>query len=108
MLRHAREEENCLYPTVECKLPRLRVLVGELRSEHEQFREAFQEFRRELIHFNASGQLRELPRLGRELVRRLRQHVEREERELHPVLVREFQAADWRELDRLMADSQAA
>jgi len=105
---HIREEETVLYPTVEYKLPRLRGLVGELRDEHDVFRQAFDEFRRELLHFNATGELRQLLPLGRDLVRLLRQHIEREERELHPVVLREFKEDDWQELRRLYADSEVA
>lgn len=105
---HIREEEAVLYPAVEFKLPRLRGLVGELRHEHDVFRQAFDEFRRELVHFNASGEMRQLLPLGRDLVRLLRQHVDREERELHPVVLREFQEDDWRELRRLYVDSEVA
>ena len=105
---HIREEETVLYPAVEYRLPRLRGLVGELRSEHDQFRGAFEEFRRELVHFNASGELRHLPHLGHEVVGILRHHVDREERELHPILLREFAEQDWVELERGWAGSQVA
>jgi hemerythrin-like domain-containing protein len=105
---HMREEETILYPTVEYRLPHVRALVGELRSEHDQFRGAFEEFRRELLHFNASGELRHLPRLGQEVVRILRHHLDREERELHPILLREFREQDWTELEGNWAGSQVA
>lgn len=105
---HVREEEIILYPTIEYKLPRLRGLVGELRQEHDVFRQAFEEFRRELVHFNATGELRQLLPLGRELVQLLRHHVDREERELHPVVLAEFKDEDWRELSRVYANSQVA
>ena len=105
---HVREEETILYPLVEFRLPRLRGLVGELRQEHDVFRQAFDEFRRELVHFNATGELRHLLPLGRELVSLLRRHVDREERDLHPVVVEEFREEDWRELSRLYAASAVA
>jgi hemerythrin-like domain-containing protein len=105
---HLREEENVLYPTVEYRLPRLRGLVGELRHEHDVFRQAFDGFRRELAHFNATGELRYLPRLGQELVRLLLHHMDVEERELHPVILKEFKDEDWTELYRLYADSEVA
>ncbi|MBI4467624.1 MAG: hemerythrin domain-containing protein [Acidobacteria bacterium] len=105
---HIREEETVFYPAVEYRLPRLRALLGELRHEHDVFRQAFEEFRRELLHFNATGELRRLLPLGRELVGLLRQHVDREERELHPIVLHEFGEEDWRELRRLYVDSEVA
>lgn len=105
---HIRAEETVFYPVVEYRLPRLRGLVGELRHEHDVFHQAFEEFRRELVHFNATGELRQLPTLGRELVRILRQHIDREERELHPVVLEEFKEEDWRELRRHFAQSEVA
>lgn len=101
---HFHQEETVLYAAIEYKLPRLRGLVGELRHDHDVFRQAFEDFRRELIHFNATGELRHLPRLGRELVRLLRHHVGREERELHPLLLQEFTSKDWAELHRLFTE----
>jgi len=105
---HFREEETVLYAVAEFKLPRLRGLVSELRSEHDAFRQALEELRRELVRFNATGEMGALPRLGRSLVRQLRCHLEREEGELHPVVNREFRESDWHELSRLHVDSQVA
>jgi len=105
---HFREEETVLYTVVEYRVPRLRGLLGELRDEHDVFRQTFEEFRRELVHFNATGELRQLLPLGRDLVRLLRQHVDREERDLHPAVLKEFKEDDWRELRRLYVDSEVA
>lgn len=105
---HMREEETVLYAAAENRLPRLRGLVGELRHEHDVFRQLFEEFRRELVRFNTSGELRKLLPLGRELVQTLRRHVDREERELHRVLRQEFREEDWRALVRLHVESQVA
>ena len=105
---HFREEETVLYPMVEFRLPRLRELVGQLRNEHRVFRSLFEDFRRELARFNLHGQSGPAARLGRELVRLLRHHLEREETELHPVVLSEFQECDWHELRRLAVDSQVA
>jgi hypothetical protein len=66
----------------------------------------FEEFHRELMYFDTTGDLRKLPHLGRELVHLLRHHVEREEHELHPVVLREFKDEDWLELGRLFVDSE--
>lgn len=106
--RHFREEEMALYPMAEYRLPRLRGLVGQLRSEHRVFRSLFEDFQRELARFNAEGQLAPVAALGRELIRLLRRHLEREESELHPAILGEFGENDWRELQRLAADSQVA
>jgi len=105
---HFREEETVLYPMVEFRLPRLRGLVGQLRSEHRIFRSLFEDFRRELVRFNAEGAVGPAASLGRELIRLLRHHLEREESELHPVVLGEFGEADWHELRRLYVDSQVA
>jgi len=105
---HFREEETVLYAVVEFKLPRLRALVEELRSEHDTFRQALEQLRRELLRFNATGEQGSLPALGRNLVRLLRGHLEREERELHPVVLREFGESDWHELSRVHVDTQVA
>jgi hemerythrin-like domain-containing protein len=105
---HFRDEEMVLYPVVEFRLPRLRGLVGQLRNEHRVFRGLLDEFRRELVRFNATGQAAPAASLGRELIRLLRRHLEREENELHPILLGEFAENDWNELRRLAADSQVA
>lgn len=105
---HFREEEMVLYTTVKVKLPQHRALVGELQQEHEVIRQALEEARRELSHFDTTGELRELLRLGRELIADLRSHLEREERTLHPIILREFKEADWWELRRLYVDSEVA
>ena len=88
------EEETLLYAAVEYKLPRLRSLLAELRQEHDVFRQLLEDFRCELVHFNVSGQLRNLLGLGAELVSNLRHHVDREEYELHSVVLQEFEDED--------------
>jgi len=105
---HFREEEMALYPLVDFRLPRLRGLVGQLRNEHRVFRLLMDDFRRELIRFNATGQVAPAAGLGRELIRLLRRHLEREESELHPAVLAEFSENDWHELRRLIVDSQVA
>jgi hemerythrin-like domain-containing protein len=105
---HFREEETVLYTVVEFTLPHLRGLVGELRGEHDSFRQALEQLRRELARFNATGEQGSLPVLGRDLVRLLRGHLEREERELHPVVQRDFREGDWHELSRVHFDTQVA
>ncbi|MGH9787120.1 MAG: hemerythrin domain-containing protein [Candidatus Acidiferrales bacterium] len=106
--RHFRDEEIALYPMVEFRLPRLRGLVGQLRSQHRIFRSLFEDFQREVMRFNAEGQVGPVANLGRELIRLLRHHLELEERELHPAVLGEFGEADWHELRRLFVDSQVA
>lgn len=105
---HFREEEMALYPLVDFRLPRLRGLVGQLRNEHRVFRGLLDDFRRELVRFNATGQAAPAASLGRELIRLLRRHLEREENELHPVILAEFGENDWSELRRIVAESQVA
>lgn len=105
---HIREEEETLYAAAEVRLPRLQALVEELRHEHDIFRQTFDDFRRELQHFNNTGTLGRLPRLGTEVIGLMRQHMQREERELHPVVLHEFQDDDWKELQRLWARSRVA
>ena len=105
---HFREEETALYAAVGQKLPRLRGLVAELQDEHDVIRQGLEEFRRGLGHFNTSGEVGDLPRRGQELIVRLRRHMDREEKELHPVVLREFKEEDWVELRRLFADSEVA
>lgn len=107
-MHHFREEETALYAAVRQKLPRLRDLVTELQDEHDVVRQGLEEFRRRLAHFNTSGEVSDLPSRGQELISRLRQHMEREERELHPVVVSEFGEQDWIELRQLYVDSEVA
>lgn len=107
-LHHLREEEAVLYPVVAHKLPRLRGLILEFHREHDVFRQRFEEFRRELTRFNTTGELLALPRLGGELVALLRAHMEREERELLPLVLTEFRDEDWRALRRLFVESEVA
>ena len=96
--QHFWEEENLLYPVVESNLPRLRRLVDELRQEHDVFRQLLEDFRCELVYFNRSGQLRNLLRLGAELAGNLRHCVDREDRELHSVVLKEFKDVGLSEL----------
>lgn len=83
-----RDEESIFFPLLEMKAPQLRGLVGELAAELERFRRALAEFRRELTVFNTTGELRYLPRLGREVARALRAYLDHEERGLLPALER--------------------
>jgi hemerythrin-like domain-containing protein len=108
MTHHLHEEETVLYATVKHKLPPLRGLVMELQDEHEVIRQSLEEFRRELAHFNTTGELGQLLHLGQELIRRLRRHIDREERELHPAILKEFREEDWGELRHLFVDSKVA
>lgn len=87
-------QESVLYPAIQGKLPRLRRLLDELRHEHDIFRQALEDFRRELVHSNLSGQLRSLPRSGGELINILRCYLDRENDELHPVILKEFEDED--------------
>ena len=82
-----RDEESIFFPLLEMKAPRRAGgLVGELAAELERFRRALAEFRRELTVFNTTGELRHLPRLGREVARALRAYLDHEERGLLPAL----------------------
>ena len=81
-----RDEESIFFPLLEMMAPQLRGLVGELTGELERFRRALAEFRRELTIFNTSGELRHLPRLGREVARALRVFLDHEEQHLLPAL----------------------
>lgn len=82
-----RDEESILFPLLEMKAPQLRGLVGELTGELDRFRRALADFRRELTIFNTSGELRHLPRLGREVARALRVYLDHEEQQLLPALL---------------------
>ena len=108
MAHHIREEEQVLYAAVKCKLPHLRELVAELHQEHDVIRQALQDVRRELVHFDSTGELRNLIQLATEMIAYLRYHTDREERTLHPAVLREFKEADWWELRRLYVDSMVA
>ena len=103
---HFRLEEQALYPVAAVRLPWCRALVDELCAEHSTIRESFERFRSELAHFNSSGDLRELTRLGRELIRIVRRHVEREEDELHTSIRAAFSEDDWEALAELAEESQ--
>lgn len=81
-----RHEDSVVFPLVELKAPQLRGLVGELECEMLRFRRALANFRRELTIFNTTGELRHLPRLGRELARSLRAVLDHEEKRLLPAL----------------------
>lgn len=108
MAIHFREEEMVLYVAVKNKLPHLRELVAELHQEHDVIRQALQDVRQELSHFDTTGELRNLIRLATEMIAYLRYHTDREERTLHPAVLREFKDADWWELRRLYVDSEVA
>jgi hemerythrin-like domain-containing protein len=105
---HIREEEMVLYAAVRAKLPQLRDLVTELHQEHDVILQALQDVRQELVHFDSTGELRNLIRLATEMIAYLRYHTDREERTLHPAVLREFKEADWWELRRLYVDSMVA
>jgi len=105
---HFQEEETALYAMLRQRLPQLGAAVGEFEREHEVIRQAFDAFRRELARFNTSGELGQLPHLGRELVAFLRHHMDREETVLHPVILREFVEDDWLELRRLSQHTRVA
>jgi hemerythrin-like domain-containing protein len=105
---HFREEEMALYAAARQKLPRLRTLVAELQDEHDLIRQGLEEFRRRLAHFNTSGDVSDLPRRGQELIGRLRQHMDREEKDLHPVVLRELGDEDWTELGQYRVNSEVA
>jgi len=108
MAHHIREEELVLYAAVKAKLPHLRDLVAELHQEHDVIRQALADVRRELHHFDSTGELRNLIRLAMEMIAYLRYHTDREERTLHPAVLRGFKEADWWELRRLYVDSMVA
>ena len=74
-----------------------------MRQEHDGFRQRLEDFRCELVHFNLSGQLRNLSRLGAEVVSNLRHCVDREDHELHSAVLKEFQDVDLPELQRASA-----
>jgi len=105
---HFREEETALYAAVRQRLPRLGDLVAELQDEHDVIRQGLEEFRRRLAHFNTSGEVGDLPRRGQELIGRLRQHMDREEKDLHPVVLREFREEDWLAVRQLYVNSEVA
>ena len=81
-----RHEGSVVFPLVELKAPQLCGLVGELEGELDRFRRVLADFRRELTIFNTTGELRHLPRLGRELARALRALLDHEEQQLLPAL----------------------
>jgi hemerythrin-like domain-containing protein len=108
MAHHIREEELVLYAAVKAKLPHLRDLVAELHQEHDVIRQALGDVRGELHHFDSTGELRNLVRLATEMIAYLRYHTDREEKTLHPAVLREFKDADWWELRRLYVDSMVA
>lgn len=108
LTHHLQEEEAVLYPTVKRKLPQLRRLVTELEQEHEVIRQVFLEFRRDLTRFNRTGELGQLPRLGQELIAYLHYHVDREDRALNPIVLKEFKETDWSELNRLHSEPRVA
>jgi len=105
---HFRDEETVLYAALKSKFPQHRALVGELQHEHDVVRQALEDVRHELAHFDSTGELRQLVRLGEEMIAYLRYHLDREERTLHPLVLREFKDADWWELRRLYVDSEVA
>lgn len=78
------EEEVRLYALAVSKQPQLRGLLKELCGEHRVLRLRVEEFRRELVRFNTTGDLRDLPHAGRTLLRFFRRHLEREAHELIP------------------------
>ncbi|MCI0720199.1 MAG: hemerythrin domain-containing protein, partial [Acidobacteria bacterium] len=73
------EEETHFYPILEGRQPQLRGLLADLRWEHDALREAIEEFSQALAHFNSTGNLHQLPRVGRKLASLFRRHLDREE-----------------------------
>lgn len=78
------EEEVRLYALAFSKQPQLRGLLKELCEEHGVLRLRVEEFRRGLVQFNTTGDLHDLPDVGRTLLHLLRRHLEREAHELIP------------------------
>lgn len=78
------EEEVRLYALAFSKQPQLRSLLGELCEGHGVLRVRVDEFRRGLVQFNTTGDLHDLPHVGRTLLHLFRDHLEREARELIP------------------------
>ena len=70
MAHHFREEEQVLYVAVKSKLPHLRELVAELHQEHDVIRRALKDVHQELVHFDSTGELRNLIRLATEIDRK--------------------------------------
>lgn len=97
------EEETQIFAMVENKQPELRGLLEELRREHGVLRAVIEEFSREFAHFNATGILHRLPRVGQKLVHLFRRHLDREERELIPVILLNLNDKERRGLDHLFA-----
>lgn len=87
------EEEARLYPLVQSKQPQLRGLLRELRQEHKALRAGVEAFGRELVRFNVTGHLHELPHAGRTLLHLFRRHLEREARELIPLALLDLDSA---------------
>lgn len=101
------EEESRLYPFVENQQPQLRALLEELRHEHGVLRAVVGEFSQELAHCNATGNLRQLPGVGRKLVDLFRRHLSRDERELLPVILLNLSDNECRALDHLFAEIES-
>lgn len=78
------EEEVRLYALAVSKQPQLQGLLKELCEEHGVLRLRVEELRRGLARFNTTGDLDDLPRVGRMLLHLLRRHLEREATELIP------------------------
>lgn len=102
-----REEETQLYPIAGSKQPQLRGLLAELRQEHDALRAVIEEFCQTLADFNATGNLHQLPRAGRKLVHLFRRHLDREERELIPVILLSLNKDECRGLDHLFAEDDS-
>ncbi|MBI2956034.1 MAG: hemerythrin domain-containing protein [Acidobacteria bacterium] len=85
-----RQEEKAVYRPAQRQLPALRALVAEMRHEHDAIRQALKSFQRQLSRFNSTGDSRPLVEAGDELARALEAHMEREEHELLPVILKKL------------------
>lgn len=101
------EEETQLYPIAEREQPQLRGLLAELRQEHDALRGVIEEFRQALARFNSTGNLHQLPHVGRKLVQLFRGHLVREERELMPVILPDINDDECCGLDHLFAEADS-
>ena len=104
--RHLFHEKTFhLYSSAGEKVPGIQNLLEELYSEEKRLSRVLHKFHNELNYFNTSGQLRDLPMLGRELCHLLRRHLEHEQHDLYPVLLANFQMEDWKRLDEILIPS---
>lgn len=84
--RHFHDEETRLFPVLARRDPAHQNALARFQREHQEFRRQWREFMLELLYSDAVGETRRVYELSASMIRLLREHIQREEQELLPLL----------------------